>query len=94
MISDGILDDLEQFLLRVDRSDGESVQQLNHKTGESLECPGNADSWADLDQDAFGGVDIDLQLAGFVDGRVEQSKQTLHVEVSSPLPRSASMWDV
>lgn len=67
VVGDGVLDNLEQLLLRVGGADRQPVQQLYHETGESLEGTGNADCRADFNQDALGGMDIDLQLAGFVD---------------------------
>ena len=60
------------------------MEELNHETGESLECSRNPDGRADFDQDASRGVDVDLKLAGLVDGGVEQCKQALDIEVSSP----------
>jgi hypothetical protein len=44
------------------------VKELNHETGKSFEGTRNADGGVDLDEDAFGGVDIDLKFAGLVDG--------------------------
>ena len=55
-----VLDDLEQFFLRVDGPDGELVEELNHEASKSLECSRNANGGADFDQHALGGVDIDL----------------------------------
>lgn len=57
------------------------MEQLDHQTSEALECSRNADRRADFDEDPFGGVDVNLQSAGLVDGRVEESKQTLETEV-------------
>jgi hypothetical protein len=53
------------------------MQELDHETGEALEGSRYADGRADLDENAFGGVDVDLELAGFVDGGVEKSEETL-----------------
>ena len=53
------------------------MEELDHQAGESLERARDADRRADFDQNALGGVDVDLQLSGLVDGRVEQSEQTL-----------------
>lgn len=53
------------------------MQQLNHQTGETLECAGNANRGVDFDQDTFGGVDINLQAASLVDGRVEEGEKAL-----------------
>jgi hypothetical protein len=58
------------------------VEQLYHETSKSLECSGNADSWADPDEDVFGGVDVDLKPAGFVDRRVEEGEEALGCHVS------------
>ena len=53
------------------------MKELDHKTGESLEGTWNTDGWADLDENTFGGMDVDLQLSGLVDRRVEQGKEAL-----------------
>ena len=90
MVGDGVLDDLQQLFLRIHRSNGESMQQLHHETGEPLEGSGDTNGRADLDQYAFGGVDKDLQFSRLVDRRVKQSEKTLHVEVSSSLPFHSS----
>ena len=47
---------------------------MNHETGESLEGTRDADRRTDFDEDALGGVDVDLEFTGLVDGRVEESK--------------------
>lgn len=36
------------------------MEQLDHKTGESLECTRDTDGWADLDEYTFGGMNVDL----------------------------------
>ncbi len=33
--------------------------------------------WVHFDEDSFGGVDVNLEEAGFVERRVEQREQTL-----------------
>ena len=33
--------------------------------------------WVDFDKDSFGGMDVDLEEAGLVEGRVEQREQAL-----------------
>lgn len=53
------------------------MQQLDHQTGEALEGTRDADRGRDLDQDALGGRDEDLEFTGLVDGRVEEGKQAL-----------------
>lgn len=50
---------------------------MDHETGESLECSWDADGWADLNKDTLGSVDVDLELAGLVDRRIEEGKETL-----------------
>ena len=91
MVRDGGFDDLEQLLLRVDGSNGQPVQQLDHQASKTLERSWDADCRAHFDQNTFGSVDVDLQLAGLVDGRIEEGQQALDVEVSSPL---RDQWDV
>jgi hypothetical protein len=53
------------------------MKELNHETGESLEGTRNADSRVYLDENAFSGVNIYLEFAGFVDRRVEESEEAL-----------------
>ena len=79
MVRDRVGDDLQQLFLRVDRSNGESVEQLYHETSESLESTWDADGWADFNEDPFRGMDVYLQLAGLVDGRVEQGEEALGI---------------
>lgn len=74
MVSNGILDDVDQLLLRSSRSDGQPVQQLNHETGKPLKGSRNAHRRADLDQDVLLRVDINLQFAGLVDRRVKEGE--------------------
>jgi hypothetical protein len=77
VVGDGVLDDLEELLLRVGGADGETVEQLDHKTGETLEGSGNTDGGVDFDQNSLGGVDEDLEATGLVDGGVKESQKTL-----------------
>jgi len=88
VITDGILYDLQQFLVGVDRSDGQTMKQLDHETSKSLECTWDADGWAHFDQDTFSGVDVNLKLSRLVDWGVEEGKETLqtisiHCDVES-----------
>lgn len=53
------------------------VQQLHHQTSEALECTRDAHSGADPDEDIARSLDVDLKLARLVDGRIEESEQTL-----------------
>ena len=53
------------------------MQELDHETCKPFEGSRDADGWVDFDQDAFGGVNVNLKLAGFVDWRVEESKEAL-----------------
>lgn len=68
MVGDGVLDDPEQLLLGVGRANGQSMKQLDHEAGKTLEGARNADRRVDLDQDTFGGMDVDLQFTGLVGG--------------------------
>ena len=77
VVGDGVLDDFKEFFLRRGGADGEAVEQLDHETGEALEGSGDADSGADFDEDALCGRDVDLESAGFVDGRVEEGEEAL-----------------
>lgn len=77
VVGDRILDDPQQLLLGIGGANGESMQKLDHETGEALEGARNADGRVDLDQDPFGGMDVDLEFASLVDGRVEESEETL-----------------
>jgi len=73
VVSDGILDDFEQLLLRGCGSDRETMEELDHETSESLKGTRNSDSWADLDEDTFRCVDINLQFACLIDRRIKES---------------------
>lgn len=77
MVGNGVLDDPQELLLGCSRSDGETMEKLDHETSEALEGTRDSDGGRNLDEDALGGVDVDLQLASLVDGRVEQSQETL-----------------
>lgn len=77
VVGDGVLDHTEELFLRVSRPDGKAVKQLDHETGETLEGTRDADGGRDLDQDILGGEDVDLELAGFVDRRVEEGQEAL-----------------
>lgn len=77
MIGDGVLDDLEELLLRRGGPDGQTVQQLHHQTGETLEGTRDAHARADFDEDTLGCVDVDLEPSSLVDRRVEKGKQAL-----------------
>jgi hypothetical protein len=77
VVRDWVLDHLEKLLLRVDRSDRKPVEELNHETSKSLECTWNANGWADFDEDPLSSVDIDLELASLIDGRIKEGKKAL-----------------
>jgi hypothetical protein len=83
VVGDGVLDDLEELLLRGGGADGQLVQELDHQTGEALEGTRDAHGRRDLDEDALCGVDVDLQSAGLVDGRVEQGQEALVGDVGA-----------
>ena len=77
VIGDGVLNDLEKLFLRCGRADGQSVEKLYHQTGETLEGTRNADGGADFDQDTLCCVNVDLELAGLVERRVEEGEEAL-----------------
>jgi hypothetical protein len=82
MIGDGVLDDLDEFFLRRSRANLVAVEQLHHETRKALKCSGNAHRRADPDKHVLVRLDVDLEPAGFVDRRVEESKETLKRHVS------------
>jgi hypothetical protein len=47
---------------------------LDHETSESLEGTWYPDSGAHLDENSFGGVDINLELACLVDWGIEEGE--------------------
>jgi len=51
-----------------------SMEELHHQPRESLESARDPDRRADADEHVLGGLDVDLELARLVDGRVEQGK--------------------
>lgn len=53
------------------------MKELDHQTGKSLECPRNTDRGRNLNQHTFRRLYVDLKLAGFVDGRVQECEQAL-----------------
>ena len=85
MVGERVLDDAEELFLGRGAADGQSVQELYHETGETFECAGDADGWVDFDENAFGGVDVDLELASLVDRGVEKGEETLVLVSMRPL---------
>jgi hypothetical protein len=77
MVGDGVLDHLEQLFLRVGRANRQTMEQLHHQASKSLECSRNAHCRADFNQDAFRGVDVDLQTTSLIDRRIEKGEKTL-----------------
>lgn len=59
------------------------MQQLDHQTGEALKGSGDTDRGRDLNEDTLGSMDVNLELASFVDGRVQQGEETLVGDVRS-----------
>ena len=47
------------------------VEQLHHEAGKSLERPGYADGGVHPDKHVLGRLDVDLEPARLVDGRVQ-----------------------
>ena len=85
MVCYGVFDDLEQLLVGVRRADAQFVKKLDHKSSEAFESSRYADGRANLDENAFGRMDIDLELAGFIDRRIEESEKALYSGVSGRL---------
>lgn len=77
MVRDRVLNHLQELLLRVGTLDGQTMKQLDHKAGEALESTGYTDRRRDLDQDPLGGLDVNLQPSGLIDGRVEKREKAL-----------------
>lgn len=77
VVGNRILDHLDELLLGVDGPNLVLVQKLNHQTSESLERTRDADSRADSYEHILGGLNVDLELARFVDWRIEESEQAL-----------------
>ena len=50
------------------------MQELDHEPGKSLERTWYSNGRTDLYEYSFGGVDVDLQLPGLVDRRIEESE--------------------
>jgi hypothetical protein len=82
MVGNGILNHFDEFLLGRCRADLMSMQKLHHQTRESFECSRDADGRANSDEHILGRVYVDLQLAGLVDRRIEERKETLYRHVS------------
>lgn len=77
VIGDGILDDLQQLLLRIGRADGEPVKELNHQPGKPLESPRNTHRGVHFNQNSLGGMDKNLKLASLVNGGIEKGQEAL-----------------
>jgi hypothetical protein len=58
------------------------MEQLHHETGKALESSGNAHCRADPDKHVLVRLDVDLEPARLVDGRIEESEETLRRHVS------------
>jgi hypothetical protein len=75
------------------------VQELHHQTSEALECTWDAHSGADTDKDVACSLDVDLELARLIDGRIEEGEQALwrHVsyrKIAMQLPPHSHVPDV
>jgi hypothetical protein len=53
------------------------LERRTHETREPLEGSRDSDVRVDLDEDALGGVDVDLESASFVERRVEERQEAL-----------------
>lgn len=51
--------------------------RLTHESSEALERPRDAHARVDLDENALCGVNVDLELAGLVEWRVEEGEEAL-----------------
>lgn len=71
MIRDGILNDLDELLLRGCGADHVSVKQLHHETGKALEGSGYPNGRADLNEHVLRRLYVDLELSSLVDRRVQ-----------------------
>lgn len=67
MIGDGVLDDLDELLVGGGGADLMAMQKLDHETSKALEGTRNAHGRVYLDEYAASGLDVDLELARFVD---------------------------
>jgi hypothetical protein len=81
MVGYRVLDNLEELFLRVCRSYGQFVEELDHEPCEALEGTRYPHCRADLNEDSFRGVNVDLKLASFVYRRVQESKQALQERI-------------
>lgn len=77
MVSNGILDDFEELLLGSCRADGHAMEQLHHETCKAFEGSRDADGRIHFDKDSFGGMDVYLEFAGFVDWGVKKGQEAL-----------------
>lgn len=53
------------------------MQELHHQTSKTFKGTRNSNRWADLDENALGGMDVDLKSSRFVDGGIEEGEKTL-----------------
>lgn len=64
------------------------MQQLHHQSSKSLKGTGYSHSWADLDEDSLGGVNVYLEFSSLVDWRIEKGKKTLYAPLATTYPYS------
>lgn len=83
MVCDGVLDHTQKLIVRIGRPNRQTVKQLNHETGESLEGSGNSDGGRDFDENALGGVDINLEFSSLVDGGIKERQEALDKNMSA-----------
>lgn len=53
------------------------MKQLDHQTRKTFERPRNAHGRRDFNQNAFGSMDVDLELSCLVDRGIEEGQETL-----------------
>lgn len=77
MVGNGILNNLEELLVRVGALNRKAVEKLDHQTSKTLESARNADGWRNLDENALCRLNVDLELASLVDGRIKKCEEAL-----------------
>ena len=54
------------------------MEELDHQASKPLECARDSHGWADLYKHILCGLDVDLELARFIDRRVQQGEKALY----------------
>ena len=56
------------------------MEKLDHETSEAFERARDANGGADFNEDSLGRVDVNLELACFIDRRIEKGQEALKQE--------------